>query len=431
MTFSATYDPVIYAGNGISTRFSTLWPFADTTHVRVEEIDADGVATPLVFGTDYTVEETDERRGTVVATTAPAADVSWRISRRTPLLVGRDGVPDVVPPPYAAEYILACGDGGQVARTSDRGVTWESVSIPNPDDMLGIATDGTSWVAVGDQTFWRTTNDGDTWTEITPPSQGAGTSFTWHCICSPSANVYVAGGTYSQSTFPFTTLGCLIYRSDDGGLTFTEVAQTLDDASVRSIATDGAGNLMVALGVVTSFSVGTTHRARSEDNGLTWALTEEPTGGANPRPWRVSYVNGQWVFGLIKVIDGALVYSATGTDGTWTTAVLPSSLGSTAEVVYDGTYYWGNDYTGRGHMRWTNLNAQPDYNPEYAISGQYLDLLDLVSIGGVTIFVGGRNVGDPAWNGLYTSEGGEFALTPRVPPVGHVEAYRSIAIRTA
>jgi hypothetical protein len=89
MTVSTSYTPLTYTGNGSTTNFSVTWPFFDGTLVVTEIVIATGVETVKTINTHYTVTGgTDDdglpATGTVVANSAPASTVQWRIERTTP-----------------------------------------------------------------------------------------------------------------------------------------------------------------------------------------------------------------------------------------------------------------------------------------------------------------------------------------------------------
>ncbi len=391
MTFSATYDPVVYAGNGVSTRFSTLWPFADTSHVRVEEIDEDGVATPLVFGTDYTVEETDERRGTVVATTAPASTVSWRITRRTPLLVGRDGVPDVVPPPSSGIYAF-CDDAGYGPGFSEDLITAEFDELNNLVSMAGVASDGDVFVFGGsfgenpatiytsdgtvagcvervsgltnhlyavryaDGTFIacgrrggiaRSTDAGVTWAV----EMDTGANRDWLSeLCTNGAGVWIATGGNHDA---LNTNG-RFFKSTDDGLTWTAGDYGVPFGHVKALVYSSAQDRWVAMGKKAAFPNNYAQILYSDDDGATWTEASDYDGLNVNRhdDLEATFGNGTYV------LTGSSY--ATSTDGdVWVDhGVDPfsdSGLARTMEYVNDRFVCLAN-----GWGLQTSLTAAPD-----------------------------------------------------------------------
>ena len=411
MTFAATYDPVVYAGNGISTRFSTLWPFADTTHVRVEEIDADGVATPLVFGTDYTVEETDERRGTIVATTAPASTVSWRITRRTPLLVGRDDVPAAGP---AVLTFVAVGERGNILRSIDRGATWEGVS---PPAILGewvsftdVAGNGNTWIAVteGGSGIWRSTDRAATWTQVAGINNN--TNFT-SIVCVDS-NVFVA---FIGAWIAGDNAGLDVLRTADGGATWTLIPHgiALDTFSAGNFIDAAIGNGVI---YAMSFSGGFSPAGRSADGGLTWApIIRDPEGWADP--YYVSYANGLF----LATANDTVYHSTTALDGSWTLiqVALGESAGQSGRFVWLGDTYFTFDYAGFGPMKTTDLTA---YTYD-AIANNGTDPVDIAT-DGITIVWCGDSY-SPTRTGIYRTTS-SIAVTTCAIPVGYDWNYDAV-----
>jgi hypothetical protein len=88
MTISATYAPLTFNGNDVTTAFSVTFPFYSGT-LLVTAIDEDGVETVKTISTHYTVSGGTDANGlastgTVTMLTAPATDTQLRIERVTP-----------------------------------------------------------------------------------------------------------------------------------------------------------------------------------------------------------------------------------------------------------------------------------------------------------------------------------------------------------
>lgn len=82
MTVETTTNIVSYSGNGSTTAFPVPFPFLANGDLVVTVKDANGVVSPLVLGTDYTLSGAgDDDGGVLTATVAPASGVTLFIVR--------------------------------------------------------------------------------------------------------------------------------------------------------------------------------------------------------------------------------------------------------------------------------------------------------------------------------------------------------------
>lgn len=85
MTVSATYAPPTYTGNGVTTAFSTVFPFMDAANLVVTKITiATEAEEVLVLNTGYTVSGGSGAAGTVTVSPAISSSYQLRIERVTP-----------------------------------------------------------------------------------------------------------------------------------------------------------------------------------------------------------------------------------------------------------------------------------------------------------------------------------------------------------
>lgn len=84
MTISTTTSSIAYTGNGSTTAFAVPFAFFDAGDLQVVQRDIlTGAETVMALSTSYTVSGGGGSSGTVTATTAPAATVTWTIRRVT------------------------------------------------------------------------------------------------------------------------------------------------------------------------------------------------------------------------------------------------------------------------------------------------------------------------------------------------------------
>lgn len=178
------------------------------------------------------------------------------------------------------------GSQGTLLYTNDGGTTWSAQAVPTNADLrtLGTQDSGPVFIA-GNGTFLMSTNTGATWTEL---SDGQ-TAFRSIATAQESTNVLALGDDgrvwqYDGTLKPITTLpgaralavspdgelaiavGTSMYRSVDGGATWTALAApavSLDDVRIAedgsAVAVGAAGTIanIDATGAVTLQTVGT------------------------------------------------------------------------------------------------------------------------------------------------------------------------------
>ena len=212
MSVSAHYVPPTYDGNGTSTRFPTVFPFRAGIDLLVTRIViATGVETVLRMFRDYTTEGGEYENGTVVALTAPAETVQWRIERRTPNFIDYEGELIVPPEPTAGAFLAVGNNNIAVILRSLDGATWDDVTPALSPDLYSwgfncVASDPTAWVVGGfgpnsTDGIQRSTDGGLTWTGISLP---AALDTSINSIVSPADGVFVA---YDGATWLKTATG--------------------------------------------------------------------------------------------------------------------------------------------------------------------------------------------------------------------------------
>lgn len=142
-----------------------------------------------------------------------------------------------------AHRFVAVGDNGRVAVTLD-GTAWQSDANPVSDSLnevgFGVGTAGPVWVAVGDSGVVATSPDGESWTEQVVGSGRGFSSVVYgdsQFLIGDGSALYGSLDGYSWSLVGastvhplaqlgqmwFGTAGASIFRSDDAGLSWTEL----------------------------------------------------------------------------------------------------------------------------------------------------------------------------------------------------------------
>lgn len=153
------------------------------------------------------------------------------------------------------------GASGTVLHTTDGGATWDPVSVDSPENLLGVAQNGsTVWVVGENATARRSVNDGASWDAVDLELDDLA-DVKRVFLASPT-DVYLAGG------------GGFIRRSTDGGATWTFQQHQLQ-GDIRGLWFVGGA------GWVSNHDSGMI--MYTTDGGDTWHM---PPGSTVSRSWR-------------------------------------------------------------------------------------------------------------------------------------------------
>ena len=124
--------------------------------------------------------------------------------------------------PNNTNTILIATSSG-VFKTIDGGTNWVQKFAGNIIDLKMKPGDATTWYAVSDTKFYRSTDSGETFTEVAIPALTAGsTRLTIDVTIADPNYVYMASAGTPKSKFNG------VYKSTDSGATFTKTAETND-----------------------------------------------------------------------------------------------------------------------------------------------------------------------------------------------------------
>jgi hypothetical protein len=227
-------------------------------------------------------------------------------------------------------YIVAVGGGGNfykgnsmVMRSTDNGVTWQEDILKDkpdysPHKLYGVAASGQVLVAAGMRGKRIRSEDGGlTWTDISFEDQNS----RLHAVAAQGSTFVVAGWTEDSYEAPKTSA---ILTSTDLGVTWGPV----DESFARLDALAAGNNTFVAIGV--------SQCLRSPD-GVAWV----DCGPLSADYKGISFAGGEFVLstteGLATSIDGLQ----------WTTPMLPEA-GTPAQLARGNGRWVGVRWTDRG-----------------------------------------------------------------------------------
>jgi photosystem II stability/assembly factor-like uncharacterized protein len=167
---------------------------------------------------------------------------NWSQVASFPILSSTDqvGLPFVrFDPQHAGTAYVAAYTGG-LYRTLDGGATWQAVpgqptTLPNGQTLRpmrsAFAADGTLYLTYGNSADFSGLNNGAVykltpdgrWTNITPPGPNGETSL-WYGFCALAVDA-LHSGTVMVATWNRWLPGDTIYRSVDGGATWTSIRE--------------------------------------------------------------------------------------------------------------------------------------------------------------------------------------------------------------
>ncbi|MBL7998183.1 MAG: hypothetical protein JNL32_06040, partial [Candidatus Kapabacteria bacterium] len=278
--------------------------------------------------------------------TADAQWTNWNWRRLTmPAGFADSYFLDVMFLPANPQFGWACGHGGRVVRTTDGGATWRGVVIPAGDQLESIIfvnervgyVSGSDNFQQGKGGIFKSTDGGATWNEITPVINDRGgvrRAHLWgNYFINENVGITVGGGCdevqqfyrtsdggatwsvflgstpasgmshvimYSENGLCYASSSGRLWRSQDGGRTFTDWVSTGGQQFWQENLSNKGNAFLVGFAGKDCFGVGQAlvifHA--TTDGGATWKIT--PVRGSifgtfllNERTgWAVGFQNG-------------------------------------------------------------------------------------------------------------------------------------------
>jgi photosystem II stability/assembly factor-like uncharacterized protein len=254
-----------------------------------------------------------------------------------------------------------------------------------------------TWIAgAASGGIWRTTDCGDSWTNISPGIPNLSTNSIAQAASNPDV-IYVGTGEVFAGNTTFVR-GDGIYKSIDRGENWSLLASTVsnnDYQSVNRIAVDPVDENIVV--IATNEGI-----YRTTDGGLSWIQTLDPVSGGsvqdlqvNPKDFNVQYA-GVNSTGVFKSTDAgnSWVESSNGiSEGVrYELAVAPSQ----PNMLYTSTYVGESTilyYSDDSAENWV-LVDDPSYNTDFlGAQGWYDNTVEVNPYNPYEVFVGGVSIG--------------------------------------
>jgi photosystem II stability/assembly factor-like uncharacterized protein len=175
----------------------------------------------------------------------------------------------------SATNAYACGFNSTIAKTTDGGINWTATVFPGGFNLFSVDfASATTGLVVGDNgispggqvncaVIKRTTNGGNSWTDITAPDTG---NYWLRAVAFADASTAIAVGSNGK-----------IIRSTDAGASWTSISspsnQTLWDVNFPTASTGYA---------VESYYTGSSYSTRvlkTSDGGITWTAIGSSISG--------------------------------------------------------------------------------------------------------------------------------------------------------
>lgn len=175
--------------------------------------------------------------------------------------------------PSNPNILLAATNGG-VYRTTDAGVTWNLQSADRDFKDMEFKPGDPNTVYVAGTEFWKSIDNGVTWTQITSGLPAASTVARIALAVTPanSAYVYAVIGKKSNSGFKG------LYRSTNSGTSFTTQSTTPNILGYVTDGSDTSGQAFYDLAIAVApndadyVTVGGINMWNSSDGGSTWGI---------------------------------------------------------------------------------------------------------------------------------------------------------------
>lgn len=270
-------------------------------------------------------------------------NIAYLISKYTPTKTGYNWTPQLVLSGGRLDSIADLGGGNLLAASrsptpakvygsSDSGASWSLYETVGTADLNTIAEDqtnaGTAYMVDENSKVYKTTNYGDTWSDlgqISTATPVGGFARCYGLIVTSTGTILVAD---------MANAGGHIFRSTNGGSSFTDLG---------AIATGGIYRFcLVGDGILCNSTSGRIYR--STDDGATWANMGQLVAD---KLWAIVYLGNGVV---LTASDGGKIFRSTDNGQNWT-EVATLSGGADDFAHYGDSVMYSTYTTPKRHYR--------------------------------------------------------------------------------
>lgn len=321
-------------------------------------------------------------------------------------------------PAYQVNYKLEELEKSQMRsaafRTKGTVLDWKSRgpgNIPGRTRALIVMPNdptGNTWLSgsVGGG-IWKTTSQGANWTNITPDLPNLAISALALCQSQPST-IYAGTGEGFGNLDAISGAG--IFKSIDGGDTWSQLPSTVQDNSFRTvnrIVVDPANPDIVVAAAGSSTNIFETASSgiyRSSDGGSSWTKVYTSSSLiqqviASPSDFSIQYASVRET-GVLKSTDAGITWAMTSNDirpsGRIELAVSytnPSKVAASAQGSLSGEAGADLYLTQDGGSSWAYVSEENDNNFDFLVQGDYDNAImfhpfndNIVYVAGVSAF---------------------------------------------
>ena len=260
--------------------------------------------------------------------------------------------------PSNGSNIFAATDGPGAFRSTNAGATWNSVTIGKRGAYIrSLATDpsNASVVYAGSMNVFKSTNAGASWTTYAAPT--ASTVVNQLVVDSSNENiVYALMHDYVHSQYTDEDIGGSVFKSSDGGVTWSTTGNGLGDTYINELAIDPSNHNVV-------YAISYKGLFKSTDGGGSWSIVPGSVPWAfnlliapsDPKVMYVSAYTGDYTSSVFESIDGGENWGIIGSnlsDDVRLFAVDPNN----AHVVYVNAGGNGFYKSADGGDHWSEVN---------------------------------------------------------------------------
>ncbi len=271
-------------------------------------------------------------------------------------------------------YGWICGYNGSVLRTTNRGTTWEGVTIRGAYQLESIhfVNENIGYTSgIGDLSsgvIYKSTDGGRTWRDITP--NGTSTNLWGNFFITPNIGLVIGGGCNDYQNF---------YRTTDGGLSWSLFRANMPNTGLCDLILYDANGL--------GYASSSGRIWRTNDGGRTWSVFS--VSGREDWQEEISHQGNTFIVPFSEGCTGGGIggiRSSNDLGKTW--REFRTGVPMFGTFVHDSLRGWGCGHNGK--VYYTNDGGRSWFLQSCGLEGRDMD--DIWFINDTTGFVVGAGV---------------------------------------